>query len=298
MPKAMGDKRKVPTDIQSLEPNGSQTKRRKKTNLIQPIQPQITPSHPSFSYDERKSTSDNPFNKRLNRLEQNRRAAKVSRERKKFMVDELQRSVTVFKSANASLKVQNEELVRLIGLAQKLADEGVSKQVPKKGSKSKKEKVAIHIKDDQTVPSTLSSNAVTPLPLVKSIDTSKVSGNFVTSDPSTESSTSQAAPTNPNAIMQAMSNFQQAATDAMYAAMQARQQNPTGVSAESVSHPIPDAQQAYMDTMAALAIQNSLAAANADGSSPDSSSVMLGSLPFKMGPFFTWQQAQQNQLQQ
>lgn len=48
------------------------------------------------------------------RLEQNRKAARESRRRKKIMIEELQRSVVFFSRANATLKQQNDELQRLL----------------------------------------------------------------------------------------------------------------------------------------------------------------------------------------
>ena len=48
------------------------------------------------------------------RLEQNRKAARESRRRKKVMIEELQRSVIFFSRANGTLKQQNEELSRLL----------------------------------------------------------------------------------------------------------------------------------------------------------------------------------------
>lgn len=52
------------------------------------------------------------------RLEQNRKAARESRRRKKIMVEELQRSVIFFSRANSTLKQQNEELQRILLQAQ------------------------------------------------------------------------------------------------------------------------------------------------------------------------------------
>ena len=54
---------------------------------------------------------------RARRLEQNRLAAIESRRRKKVMTEELQRSVQFYSKANASLKLQNDELQRQIILA-------------------------------------------------------------------------------------------------------------------------------------------------------------------------------------
>ncbi len=52
------------------------------------------------------------------RLEQNRKAARESRRRKKIMIEELQRSVVFFSRANGTLKQQNDELQRLLIAAQ------------------------------------------------------------------------------------------------------------------------------------------------------------------------------------
>lgn len=52
------------------------------------------------------------------RLEQNRKAARESRRRKKIMIEELQRSVVFFSRANSTLKQQNDELQRLLIAAQ------------------------------------------------------------------------------------------------------------------------------------------------------------------------------------
>jgi hypothetical protein len=48
------------------------------------------------------------------RLEQNRKAARESRRRKKTMIEELQRSVIFFSRANSTLKQQNDELARIL----------------------------------------------------------------------------------------------------------------------------------------------------------------------------------------
>lgn len=52
------------------------------------------------------------------RLEQNRKAARESRRRKKIMIEELQRSVVFFSRANSTLKQQNDELQRMLLQAQ------------------------------------------------------------------------------------------------------------------------------------------------------------------------------------
>ena len=75
----------------------------------------------------------------------------------------------------------------------------------------------------------------------------------------TSSTTTALPPMQPGATMQAMANFQQAAAAAMQAAMQGMR----GVSAVQLTvTPAPgqDAQQAYQDTMTALAMQQAAAA--------------------------------------
>jgi hypothetical protein len=57
---------------------------------------------------------------RKNRLEQNRKAARESRRRKKLMVDELQRSVIFFTRANALLRQKNSDLLTRISEAQRI----------------------------------------------------------------------------------------------------------------------------------------------------------------------------------
>jgi hypothetical protein len=55
------------------------------------------------------------------RLDQNRKAARDSRRRKKVMIEELQRSVIFSSRANGTLKQQNDELSRLLMQAQNQA---------------------------------------------------------------------------------------------------------------------------------------------------------------------------------
>lgn len=69
---------------------------------------------------------------RETRLEQNRKAARESRRRKKVMIEELQRSVMFFSRANATLKTQNEEFQRLLIQAQtQIAQMEANGEVPK-----------------------------------------------------------------------------------------------------------------------------------------------------------------------
>lgn len=65
-----------------------------------------------------KAAAAAPIKGRENRLEQNRKAARESRSRKKVMIEELQRSVIFFSRANGALKQQNDELTRHLMEAQ------------------------------------------------------------------------------------------------------------------------------------------------------------------------------------
>ena len=62
------------------------------------------------------------------RLEQNRKAARESRKRKKVMVEELQRSVIFFSRANAFLKQQNDEYTRMLAQAQAAVQQQMQQQ--------------------------------------------------------------------------------------------------------------------------------------------------------------------------
>jgi bZIP transcription factor len=294
-------------------------------------QQQQQQQRPMVSITTTTTTYDVPTKKRLNRLEQNRRAAKVSRERKKGMVDELQRRVAIFHTANDSLKQQNEELVRLLGLAQNLIMVGGDvKQTttnnnivtPKKGTKSTitLTQTPVTVENPLAVPSssTTTDRSVlnTVVTVIKSEQRDGTTGSAMTSDPvMTPSNTvvPTIIPTNPhhghnnNAMIQAMSHFQQAATNAMHTAMQTLHPLPQNNNDTTEHHhpnihyelpPIPPDQQAYMDNMAAIAIQNSLTNHPDHLHHPNHNTDMLGSLPFNLGPFFTWQQSQQQQQQQ
>eukprot|EP00804_Cyclotella_cryptica_P007203 CCRYP_009743-RA/>CCRYP_009743-RA protein AED:0.03 eAED:0.03 QI:462/1/1/1/1/1/2/609/329 len=73
---------------------------------------------------------DAPVKTREMRLEQNRKAARESRRRKKVLVEELQRSVIFFSRANGTLRTQNEEMEQMLlqAQAQIQALEGAGKQ--------------------------------------------------------------------------------------------------------------------------------------------------------------------------
>lgn len=91
-----------------------------KDNLKTSLTNQMTPATTKdANKSELKPLNRPPMSKaREVRLEQNRKAARESRRRKKVMVEELQRSVIFFTRANSTLKSQNEELQRLLLHAQ------------------------------------------------------------------------------------------------------------------------------------------------------------------------------------
>lgn len=71
--------------------------------------------------DKIKASVSQAISARVIRLEQNRKAARESRKRKKSMIEELQRSVVFFSRANSLLKQQNEEFARMVLHAQSFA---------------------------------------------------------------------------------------------------------------------------------------------------------------------------------
>jgi hypothetical protein len=64
--------------------------------------------------DAKRSKKKGPLKTRAMRLEQNRKAARESRKRKKVLVEELQRSVIFFSRANGTLRSQNEEMEQML----------------------------------------------------------------------------------------------------------------------------------------------------------------------------------------
>lgn len=76
------------------------------------------PEDAASSNDDLPAGHPNAKKARTIRLEQNRKAARESRKRKKMMIEELQRSVIFFSRANGTLKQQNDELTRCLMQAQ------------------------------------------------------------------------------------------------------------------------------------------------------------------------------------
>jgi hypothetical protein len=180
---------------------------------------------------------------RENRLEQNRKAAKESRRRKKVMIEELQRSVIFFSRANSTLKHQNDDLTRLLMQAQAQVSD---------------------IENSETAP--------LAAPVAVATETKPIVAVMapVVAQPTSAAAaamTGSLPPMQPGATMQAMANFQQAAAAAMQAAVQGMKGIP-GVSMQALAAPASGAsstnsQQAYDDTMTALAMQQAAAAAAA-----------------------------------
>lgn len=148
---------------------------------------------PSFAPKTNKETNSRS---RAIRLEQNRKAARESRRRKKAMVEELQRSLMFFSKSNAVLKQQNEILARQIFEAhQILADLG--KPLP-------------------TVDGNLLQSSPVP-PAGVECSPQNVENRTTTYDNVVITSMQ------PGATMQAMASFQQAAQAAMEAASRTMQ---------------------------------------------------------------------------
>ena len=192
---------------QTVETSGSKRKEVPETTVLVPAPTIDNNSVPGkmlsfFPKQKKQATSQS----RALRLEQNRKAARESRRRKKAMVEELQRSLMFFSKSNATLKQQNEVLTRqVLDAHNKLAKMGV------------------------------------PLP---PLDPKLTEGAApVAETPKVEEETKPEAATNsdvimkmqPGATMQAMANFQQAAHVAMAMASQKMQAQGVVVNSEKAT---------------------------------------------------------------
>lgn len=248
-------------------------KRKQEDEGAEPVAKMAKSEVSTFKPSQRGSVSK----ARKTRLEQNRKAARESRRRKKVMIEELQRSVIFFSRANGTLKQQNEELSRLTMQAnsQVAAIEGQQnaqpnppqaqmKVVPAQGNieQAKAQAVATQaVYESQGFPSAAARAAAQTM------------NGAPSPAPTTAAAATTPAPVNgsalpamqPGATMQAMANFQQAAAAAMQAAVQGMQSIP-GLSLQALTATAPagaNPQQAYNDTMTALAMQQAAAAAAA-----------------------------------
>lgn len=255
-----------------------------------------TTAPPSTSEDN--STISKSEKSRKIRLEQNRKAAKESRRRKKVMIEELQRSVIFFSRANGTLKQQNEELMRLIVKAQSevAAQESgkkteTSNQLPTTAGAASP---VIKSEELQKAFGQAEADAAAAQAVFKSqgfpTAAARAAAQAVSPSVTAPTSSSQAThpPTmQPGATMQAMANFQQAATIAMQNAMKALAKTMPGVPVSQFSAPPPsdgtNAQQAFTDTMTALAMQQAAAAAG------QQFMMQQSGMPF-LFPMFGWTQ--------
>uniref|UniRef100_A0A8J9SN82 BZIP domain-containing protein n=1 Tax=Phaeodactylum tricornutum TaxID=2850 RepID=A0A8J9SN82_PHATR len=241
------------------------------------------------------------------RLEQNRKAARESRRRKKVMIEELQRSVIFFSRANGTLKQQNDELTRLLMQAQTqvtvsstASNSTLSSDQPNDQSHqvNRKTENAEKTNSEQVQAQAVATQAVYesqgfPAAAARAAALTMSGNNLAPNTaPAPANTIQQALPAmQPGATMQAMANFQQAAAAAMQSAMGQMQSIPGVNMSQLAAAPVgANAQQAYTDTMTALAMQQAAAAAAASGQQ----FVMAGGVPF-MHPMLAWQQQVQNQ---
>ena len=160
------------------------------------------------------------------------------------MIEELQRSVIFFSRANGTLKQQNDELTRLLMQAQtQVAAIESGGEVPDAPAGDKKEAAVTAAAVQPTSAAAAAMAGVLP-------------------------------PMQPGATMQAMANFQQAAAAAMQVAVQGMKGIP-GVDVQNLTSAADgNSQQAYNDTMTALAMQKAAAAVAATPQGGVSAPVM------------------------
>lgn len=180
--------------IAEMHKTGEKRKEAPGHTLIAPapmsVSPSNVPAESSFQPAAKKVATATSRSRAL-RLEQNRKAARESRRRKKAMIEELQRSLMFFSKSNAALKQQNEVLTRQVLDAHSVLAK-MGKPIPALDPKliegkteEKKAPVKVESKDPAAA--------------------TKTTGQDITS-------------IQPGATMQAMATFQQAAQAAMEAA--------------------------------------------------------------------------------
>ncbi|GAX14970.1 hypothetical protein FisN_12Lh331 [Fistulifera solaris] len=217
------------------------------------------------------------------RLEQNRKAAKESRRRKKIMIEELQRSVIFFSRANGALKQHNDELMQLLIQAQSMISPNgeqkpsahVHDPIASNGMKDSMEQVEAEAVATQALYASQGFSAAAAREVAQTMKgTGSKIGNVDSAIPDVQT----------GATMQAMASFQQAATAAMEAAMQGISHAIPGLNmSQLAATPVgANAQQAYTDAMTAMAMQQ--AATTTAGQ-------QLGMQSFMMNPMFAWQHA-------
>mmetsp|Transcript_17648 Transcript_17648/g.26790 ORF Transcript_17648/g.26790 Transcript_17648/m.26790 type:complete len:261 (-) Transcript_17648:71-853(-) len=236
---------------------------------------------------------------RENRLEQNRKAARESRRRKKLMIEELQRSVIFFSKANGTLKMQNDELSRRFMEAQTKVAVIERKDKKKAESTEKKEETqesddtkpkhteqssAPEFRNEQVKAQAVATQAMYesqgfPAGAARAAAQAMNAPNTVSTVVNTPSPAVGVPQMQPGATMQAMAAFQQAAAAAMQAALG---MNPTAAGNQ---------QQAYAQAMTALAQQQSREAPQFSGSQQQAMpQALMAFNPMAMQ--MAWQQQQ------
>ena len=238
------------------------------------------------------------------RLEQNRKAARESRRRKKVMIEELQRSVIFFSRANGTLKQQNDELARLLMQAQ--AQVSAIESKPNNGKKSNEpnseakqegqqqqqqqgfQQAQAQAVATQAMYESQGYPAAAARAAAHTMNAGSQNNANQAQAPAASASQQSLPPMQPGATMQAMANFQQAAAAAMQAAVQGMQGIPgmamnTLAAAPTGANP----QQAYNDTMTALAMQQAAAAA--------AGQQFFQGNPYMGHPMMAWQNQQGQQ---
>lgn len=149
-----------------------------------------------------------PAQSRALRLAQNRKAARESRRRKKYLVADLQRSLVFFSRTNAGLKQQNDDLTRRLLEAHAVLSK-MGERVP-----------TLNAMKPQV------SSAGTPSPVLETAKEELVAGIGATLI-KPRPATLPLPIMQPGATMQAMADFQQAAAVAMQVAEQGIKANET-----------------------------------------------------------------------
>ncbi|CAJ1954595.1 unnamed protein product [Cylindrotheca closterium] len=231
------------------------------------------------------------------RLEQNRKAARESRRRKKNMLEELQRSVIFFSRANGTLKQQNEELTRLLVQAQTRVS-SIESSTNDSNNKSNGNRSAEAPVQEPREPAAEQQNTTMEQSEARAVAAqaiyeskgfpaaaARATAQSVNGTVEGELSKEGLPQMQPGATMQAMANFQQAATAAMQAAAHGMHGNGAIQTIATQHAPgVRGPQQVFSDTMAAIAMQQAAAAAAASGQ-------QFLSNPF-MAPMLAWQNHQ------
>lgn len=190
--------------------------------------------------------------------------------------------VIFFSRANGALKQHNDELMHLVMQAQSIiSPDGdqkhgamVHEKVVANGAKDTMEQAEAEAVATQALYESQGFSAAAAREAAQTMKgTGSKTANVDSAIPDVQT----------GATMQAMASFQQAATAAMQAAMQGINHAIPGLSMSQLAATPAgaNAQQAYTDTMTAMAMQQAATAAG----------QQFGMQPFMMNPMFAWQQA-------